>query len=172
MNADGTLMRPPVWTRANAGSVCICVIPSYRRESAFPLSWSRAAHTREVGKGTPGGDTTPLRCREVRQICTRRPVTMVPCCSTRLAAIHGDGYAAQSIASPWPFVVLKPCSCYASAHKSGHVWARTESNDEQFGHYERWHCSMGCSARSAIIPRATPCTLDFHPATQARRACC
>ena len=38
MNADGPLVRPPVWARANVGSAYICVIPSYPRASAFPLS--------------------------------------------------------------------------------------------------------------------------------------
>jgi hypothetical protein len=67
MNTDGTLARPPVWTGANAGSACICD-PSHPCASVFQLSWSRAAHTREVGKATPSCDTAPPSSRGARQI--------------------------------------------------------------------------------------------------------
>jgi hypothetical protein len=56
MNTDGTLARPSVRARANAGSACICVIPSYPCQSAFPLycpgqhTHTGLAKERQVGK--------------------------------------------------------------------------------------------------------------------------
>src|SRR4051812_27820365 len=66
MNADGTLVAPPVWTRANAGR--ICVIPCYPHESAFPLSCPGVAHAHHVGAGTPSRETAPPSSRGARQI--------------------------------------------------------------------------------------------------------
>src|ERR1700693_2686530 len=80
-STDGTLARPPAWTIANVGSACICVIPSYPRESAFPLSCPRVAHKHQVGEGTPGRETAAPSSSGARQIAVlaRVLVRTTPC---------------------------------------------------------------------------------------------
>ena len=62
MNADGTLVPPPIWIGVNVGSACICVIiPSYSRDSLrchFSCLW----HTGKVGEGS--AKLRKLRCQE------------------------------------------------------------------------------------------------------------
>ena len=57
-------------TEANAASASICVISSYPRESALLLPCPRAAHTHQVGVGTPGREMAPIemssRLAEIR----------------------------------------------------------------------------------------------------------
>ena len=75
MNTDGTLVPPPVWTGANAGSARICVYPFLSAFICVSTSWSRAAHTRgwctmgigqSLGSHVSAGQDGSMRSRIIR----------------------------------------------------------------------------------------------------------
>ena len=58
MNTDSTLVPPPVWTGANAGSACICVYPFLSAFISVPISWFDGDSRRRVSNADGDGPVT------------------------------------------------------------------------------------------------------------------